>query len=85
MKFQDLNQEQKLQIILCGPLVKTERALRRRGDVEIIREKKNLNLLIGLRNEAIDCDMIIVEAPNGHGLYSMNRVQLLCKKRGITL
>ena len=27
MKSQDLNQEQKLQVILCGPLPKTERAL----------------------------------------------------------
>ena len=71
MKSQDLTQEQKLQVILCGPLPKTERALLRRGDVEIIREKKNLNLLIGLHNEAIDCDMIIVEAPNGHGLYGL--------------
>ena len=50
MKSQDLNQEQKLQVILCGPLPKTERALLRRGDVEIIREKKNLTLLIGLNN-----------------------------------
>ncbi len=63
--------EQKLQVILCGPLPKTERALLRRGDVEIIREKKNLNLLIGLNNGAIDCDMMIVEAPNGHGLYGL--------------
>lgn len=71
MKSQDLNQEQKLQVILCGPLPKTERALLRRGDVEIIRDKKNLNLLIGLNNGAIDCDMIIVKAPNGHGLYGL--------------
>ena len=47
MEHQNLNQEQKLQVILCGPLPKTERALLRRGDVEIIRDKKNLNLLIG--------------------------------------
>lgn len=79
MKSQDLNQEQKLQVILCGPLVKTERALRRRSDVEIIREKKNLNLLIGLHNEAIDCDMIIVEAPNGHGLYGLTYPLGECK------
>lgn len=79
------NDTGKLCIALCGPLPQAGATLLRRGDVEIIREKKNLNLLIGLRNEAIDCDMIIVEAPNGHGLYSMNRVQLLCKKRGITL
>ena len=71
MEHQNLNQEQKLQVILCGPLPKTERALLRRGDVEIIREKKNLNLLIGLNNGAIDCDMIIVKAPNGHGLYGL--------------
>ena len=49
MEHQNLNQEQKLQVILCGPLPKTERALLRRGDVEIIRDKKNLNLLIGLQ------------------------------------
>ena len=71
MEHQNLSQEQKLQVILCGPLPKTERALLRRGDVEIIREKKNLNLLIGLNNGAIDCDMIIVKAPNGHGLYGL--------------
>ena len=71
MEHQNLNQEQKLQVILCGPLPKTERALLRRGDVEIIRDKKNLNLLIGLNNGAIDCDMIIVKAPNGHGLYGL--------------
>ena len=71
MEHQNLNQEQKLRVALCGPLPKTERALLRRGDVEIIREKKNLNLLIGLNNGAIDCDMMIVEAPNGHGLYGL--------------
>lgn len=71
MEHQNLSQEQKLQVILCGPLPKTERALLRRGDVEIIRDKKNLNLLIGLNNGAIDCDMIIVKAPNGHGLYGL--------------
>ena len=71
MEHQNLNQEQKLQVILCGPLPKTERALLRRGDVEIIRDKKNLNLLIGLNNGVIDCDMIIVKAPNGHGLYGL--------------
>lgn len=71
MEHQNLNQEQKLRVALCGPLPKTERALLRRGDVEIIRDKKNLNLLIGLNNGAIDCDMIIVKAPNGHGLYGL--------------
>ena len=71
MKSQDLNQEQKLQIIMCGPLPQTEAALLRRGDVEIIRENDNLNLLGGMANGFIDCDMIIVEAPYGHGLYSM--------------
>lgn len=71
MKSQDLNQEQKLQVILCGSLVKTEATLLRRGDVEIIRENNNLNLLIGLSRGSIDCDMMIVEAPYGHGLYGM--------------
>ena len=71
MEHQNLNQEQKLRVALCGPLPKTERALLRRGDVEIIREKKNLNLLIVLNNGAIDCDLMIVEAPYGHGLHSM--------------
>ena len=37
MEHQNLNQEQKLRVALCGPLPKTERALLRRGDVEIIR------------------------------------------------
>ena len=41
MEHQNLNQEQKLQVILCGPLPKTERALLRRGDVEIIRDDDN--------------------------------------------
>ena len=71
MKSQDLNQEQKLQIILCGPLPQTEAVLLQRGDVEIIRENDNLNLLGGMSNGFIDSDMIIVEAPYGHGLYSM--------------
>lgn len=71
MELQNMNQEQKLQIILCGPLPQTEAALLRRGDVEIIRENDNLNLLGGMANGIIDCDMIIVEAPYGHGLYSM--------------
>lgn len=65
------NDTSKLCIALCGPLPQTEAALLRRGDVEIIRDKKNLNLLIGLNNGAIDCDMIIVKAPNGHGLYGL--------------
>ena len=38
MEHQNLNQEQKLRVALCGPLPKTERALLRRGDVEIIRD-----------------------------------------------
>ena len=44
MEHQNLNQEQKLHVILCGPLEKTERALLRRGDVEIKRGS-NLNLM----------------------------------------
>ena len=71
MKSQDLNQEQKLQVNLGGSLVKTEATLLRRGDVEIIRENNNLNLLIGLSRGSIDCDMMIVEAPYGHGLYGL--------------
>lgn len=71
MESPNMTQEQPLQVILCGPLVKTERALRRRGDVEIIRENNNLNLLIGLSRGSIDCDMMIVEAPYGHGLYGL--------------
>ena len=63
--------EQPLHVVLCGPLPRTEAALLRRGDVEIIREDDNLDLLIGLHNEIIDCDMIIVEAPCGQGLYGM--------------
>lgn len=70
MESQDLEQ-QKLQIILCGPLPQTEAVLLQRGDVEIIRENDNLNLLGGMANGIIDCDMIIVEAPYGHGLYGM--------------
>ena len=71
MESPNMTQEQPLQVILCGPLVKTERALRRRSDVEIIRENNNLNLLIGLSRGSIDCDMMIVEAPYGHGLYGL--------------
>ena len=70
MEHQNLNQEQKLHVILCGPLEKTERALLRRGDVEIKRGS-NLNLMGEMVNEVYDCDMIIVQAPYGHGLYSM--------------
>lgn len=71
MKSQDLPQEEKLHVILCGPLSQTEAALLQRGDVEIRREKNNLNLLAGIQKERFGCDMIIVEAPYGHGLYSM--------------
>ena len=70
MEHQNLNQEQKLHVILCGPLEKTERALLRRGDVEIKRGS-NLNLMGEMVNEVYDCDMMIVQAPYGHGLYSM--------------
>ena len=69
--MQDLTQEEKLHVILCGPLPQTEAALLQRGDVEIRREKNNLNLLAGIQKERFGCDMIIVEAPYGHGLYSM--------------
>ena len=48
MKSQDLTQEQKLQVILCGPLPKTEAVLLQRGDVEIIRDDDNFNLLMGV-------------------------------------
>lgn len=65
------NDTSKLCIALCGPLPQTEAALLRRGDVEIIREDDNLNLLGGMANGIIDCDMIIVEAPYGHGLYGL--------------
>ena len=44
MECQDLNQGQKLQVILCDPLEKTERALLRRSDVEIKRGS-SLNLI----------------------------------------
>ena len=69
MATQDLTQEQKLQVILCGPLPQTEAALLQRSDVEIHREKDNFNLLAYMDRD--NCDMIIVEAPYGHGLYSM--------------
>ena len=71
MAAQDLPQEEKLHVILCGPLPQTEAALLQRGDVEIRREKNNLNLLAGIQKELFGCDMIIVEAPYGHGLYSL--------------
>lgn len=61
MERQDLNRGQKLHVILCGPLEKTERALLRRGDVEIKRGG-NLNLMGEIVNEIYDCDMIIVQA-----------------------
>lgn len=70
MEHQNLNQEQKLRVALCGPLPKTERALLQRGDVEIKRGS-SLNLMGEMVNEIYDCDMIIVQAPYGHGLYSM--------------
>lgn len=71
MEHQNLNQEQKLRVALCGPLPKTERALLRRGDVEIIRDDDNFNLLMGMFNGKTGCDLMIVEAPNGHGLYGL--------------
>ena len=71
MEHQNLNQEQKLRVALCGPLPKTERALLRRGDVEIIRDDDNFNLLMGMFNGKTGCDLMIVEAPYGHGLHSM--------------
>lgn len=71
MKSQDLTQEQKLQVILCGPLPKTEAVLLQRGDVEIIRDDDNFNLLMGMFNGNTGGDMVIVEAPYGHGLHSM--------------
>lgn len=71
MESPSMNQEQKLQIILCGPLVKTEAALLRRGDVEIIRDDDNFNFLMGMFNGNTGGDMMIVEAPCGHGLHGM--------------
>lgn len=71
MEHQNLNQEQKLRVALCGPLPKTERTLLRRGDVEIIRDDDNFNLLMGMFNGKTGCDLMIVEAPYGHGLHSM--------------
>lgn len=68
MGSQDLTE--KLHIILCGPLARTEAALLRRGDVEIRRDD-NLNLLVSMSRGDYDCDMIIVEAPYGHGLYGL--------------
>lgn len=62
---------EKIHVVLCGPLRRTEQALLRRGDVEVIRMEDNLTLLIALSKERIDCDMILVQAPYGHGLYSM--------------
>ena len=70
MELQDLNQEEKLHIILCGPLARTEATLLQRGDVEIKRDD-NLNLLAAMARGDYDCDMIIVEAPYGHGLYGL--------------
>lgn len=71
MENKNLSPEQKLHVILCGPLAQTEHALLQRGDVEIKREDDNLNLLAQMGNSLYDCDMVIVEAPYGHGLYSM--------------
>ncbi len=70
MKSQDTTLEEKLHVILCGPLPQTEAALLRRGDVEI-RRNTNLNLLSQLNRGDYDCDMMIVEAPYGHGLYGL--------------
>lgn len=71
MESQDLTQEEKLHVVLCGHLRRTERALRQRGNVEIIRENKDINLLVGISKGMIDCDMMIVQAPYGHGLYGL--------------
>ena len=71
MEPQNVDQEQKLQVILCGPLTKTEAALLRRGNVEIIRDDDNFNFLMGMFNGNTGGDMMIVEAPYGHGLHGM--------------
>lgn len=62
MERQDLNQEQKLHVILCGPLEKTERALLQRGDVEIKRGS-SLNLMGEMVNEIYDCDGGAIHRP----------------------
>ena len=71
MEPQNVDQEQKLQVILCGPLPKTEAVLLQRGDVEIIRDDDNFNFLMGMFNGNTGGDMMIVEAPYGHGLHGM--------------
>lgn len=68
MNSQDLTE--KLHVILCGPLARTEHALLQRGDVEIRRDD-NLNLLVSMSRGDYDCDMMIVQAPYGHGLYGL--------------
>ena len=68
MDSQDL--KEKLHVILCGPLPQTEKVLLQRGDVEIRRDD-NLNLLASMARGDYDCDMIIVQAPYGHGLYGL--------------
>ena len=68
MDSQDLTE--KLHVILCGPLARTEHALLQRGDVEIRRDD-NLNLLVSMSRGDYDCDMMIVQAPYGHGLYGL--------------
>ena len=66
-----MNLNKKLHVILCGPLRWTEEALLQRGDVEIKRDEENLNLLSQMVHGIYDCDMNIVEAPYGHGLYGL--------------
>jgi len=70
METQNTNQDLKLNVILCGPLKKTEKALLQRGDVEIRRDE-SVNLLLLMSRKDVDIDMIVVEAPYGQGLYSL--------------
>jgi len=70
LEAQKTKQEIKLDVILCGPLRETEKALLQRGDVEI-RRGETFNLMAEMLNKVCDCDMIVVEAPYGQGLYSL--------------
>ena len=71
MELQNLDQEEKLHVILCGPLPQTEAALLQRGDVKIIQEDDDFNLMIALTNDVYDCDMLIVASSYGHNVCGL--------------
>jgi len=70
MESQNTNQKIKLNVVLCGPLRRTEQALLRRGDVEIRRDG-TVDLLREVTRRDPDIDMIVVKAPYGQRLFTL--------------